>query len=630
MPPKRYTRKATNERYKGLQQLHKWLSRIDVEKDALQASPAIDRDHIQFFHKQADELFGGLLVTSYRQQNTNIPQTIASLQQSTEYFLDILKRYQVYKPQQFTALYNYADLPEKWRVMAPDVTEAIHDSGLSPHTFNPSISVLLNPGSYLDPGSRTRITDCNDVIGIDELLTKDIFNDMGISNINSLHTKIQRDGSLSIELKYNTSIISATFANTFVQTLGSPYFAGNATKNNWFNSANSTSNKNDAKLYILCKELGDTIQVYYAAKQNGFNMIRNKVCFFTNDSNAAYRCILLQAPACLSKPSLNSLKIFHYHPVMEDIARTWKKVQLDALLEHNDRIIREIDNVLNRGYYLQQNRRCITFNRTSAVAEFLRSCMKTIRDTTMQFKRQSSDGMSLATYSKLASGFKATRLFNQQVANRSVHSLFIKPTATSPLFPDYFGNFLYSQQSGGGITSEEEGDLEYGYNRRMALNNPTDYTTIDASIPDQHLPIMYVLNGIYTLLKGRYSEMSTAALRFMTEDIHSKLALYFSYAGVCLCSKPFLEAIVIAYETGVLQRMSHAEFLELYTPFEEEEDAKDPTSWEWKLLEAQVEKGNVEPYIKLMEVELEKPYEEPVEPRKLHSVKARTRKMRRV
>lgn len=137
-----------------MQNLHKVLSRIDVEKDALYADTPIRKESMIFFHQCANKLFGELPIVEYKRGSITEHILKESLAKSTSDFLQTLKKYNAYRPKQvILEMEKYTDLFSKFASIAPEIDEAIHDAGRSPYKYKPTINVILNPGSYLDPGN---------------------------------------------------------------------------------------------------------------------------------------------------------------------------------------------------------------------------------------------------------------------------------------------------------------------------------------------------------------------------------------------------------------------------------------------------------------------------------------------
>ena len=565
----------------ALTKLHRLLSRLDVEKDAILAHPPILAAKIAEFHSIADNLFGPMLVTRYRQANLERPTLHGSLQDSTEYFLDELKRQQVYRLHEFVSeIEGYTDLPNHFVAVAPHVKEAVHDSGLSPTIIHPSLCILINPASFLDPGSRTSEKPCDEPFGF---RTTQTLEEVGFPYINNIYATLH-NGICKATYTYKLS------QQVFDSSSPPPYFQGNAKKNTWFNTTHVPSHHDAANLYILCKELGDTLQAIYARNRSVYTLLPNQVCLFTNDVPLTYRCILLQVPACLAKRGASHRKTFHYHPAMESIKHQWQEAHLRALVDHNQDVMNEITRVLNHGQYYTVDR-SVRFSPTSRIARILEQCLQQIRETTQRFQAIPSHTMNLPQYAKLSRLFRACRVFNQRVVNETTQSLFINPSPSSRIFPSGFGTFLMQapqQQTGGFVRDAEQVELTEE-SPPYTKKSPIDYTQIDPTQEDAYPTHLYVLHGIWKQLSLQHPDWTDTFLRFRTEDIHAKLVIFFGYAEMPIWSEDFLKSIINAYDTNRLQ-MTHSEFADLYEPFCH---AAKEGDWEWNLLEAQVEKPDM-------------------------------------
>ncbi len=587
------TRKLRHDKWAStgdLQELHRSLSRLDVEKDALQASEYIKPNHLPFFHHIADNLFGDLLVISYK-RNGNTISARDSLQRSVILFNTLLQKHKAIRPRILQAD-NYTDLGRTFAALAPGITEAVHDCGISPRTINADIRIVLNPGSYIDPGSRTPYVDCDESVGFNEHPIS--LEALGFPNLQRFEAILNRDGSCQIQFVHRMKTHHFTFDSNYKTIF--PYFHGNAVKNAWFNAMTTTREDvsyETGELYVLCKELGDTLQVAYAQQRNEYNGIRNKVCVFSNDMNVGLRSILMQVPACISKSSETGKKTFQYHPAMDDIAISWKKLEADAVEAHNQRSINDINQVLNYGGFYTQTDKYIRFTRTSPIANMLREAIQQIQQQTRIFMSKPADAMNLATYSKLASVYKASRLFNKRVLNVSNRATFVEYDGRTHIFPKPFPFIEQFMTGGGNLVGDggvevTEGIVpEYSVDKRQY-----DYTSPEPLEPETHLPPTYVLHGLYSLLRERFTtnEKSDIHLRYMTEDIHSKLVQFYGFTGTPMWSRDFLQLIISAYLDGSWQHITYSEFAALHKAESDRMDEADEFSWEWKLMEAYVEK----------------------------------------
>ncbi len=223
--------------------LHRMLNRIDVEKDAVQPATSI-REGYSVFSDCADELFGKMEY-SYAQSDARVIRAIYN--------------YSTYVP---APLIITNMLPMHSSIVIPAYIElVIQDAGFSPKQHLPYLKNVVTPGSYLDPASRSP----GDIWSEFGTLDHDEFVSLGFHTIESLKSELYPDHSCEITLQFKDDApIVARFQSDFkVHSGHTHYFSGNTYKNSWFNSS---ANKKEGKRYILCKELRDTLQAYYALK----------------------------------------------------------------------------------------------------------------------------------------------------------------------------------------------------------------------------------------------------------------------------------------------------------------------------------------------------------------------------
>ena len=178
------------------------------------------------------------------------------------------------------------------------VNYAIQESGFAPSVYNPAIQTIITPASYIDPASRAKLADPNTLGYSGDLIPNVAFKVLGFEKaITSFKGVIQADNGLHIEMaRPSGSYIiqrTAEYGHKPYQEGQPDYFVGNTLKNTWFNGFNDDT----AQMYILCKELGDTLQVVYAKLIMGQDT-NMALCVFTVDQTVVARCRELGVPVC--------------------------------------------------------------------------------------------------------------------------------------------------------------------------------------------------------------------------------------------------------------------------------------------------------------------------------------------
>ena len=161
------------------------LNRMDAEKDATHvADRVIDMDT---FSNIADQLFDTLPRQGYSKSLTYFSSIMSTFVSKKAVYLEIkhaVSEHQFY---------------EKLKTLVPaEVKYGIQDAGMAPQLFKPDIQLIITPGSYLDPASRSPATI---KYGFDKVLTSADFKRIGFStHIDTLKASLSDSGSCKLEL----------------------------------------------------------------------------------------------------------------------------------------------------------------------------------------------------------------------------------------------------------------------------------------------------------------------------------------------------------------------------------------------------------------------------------------------
>jgi hypothetical protein len=239
------------------------------------------------------------------------------------------------------------------------VKYAIQDAGRNPIRYKDDLELLKTPGSYLDPASRTQTSQS---FGLTSRIVLSEFASFGmpyIAQLDSFVDEANTTCTIQIQFTYPKTVMAIFDINTYAprMTRDHMYFLGNDTKNRWFNTANvreySDSLLHDAYTYILVKELGDTLQAYYAKLflDRLDTSLRNTLCVFTNDIPMSMRCRLFNVPVVVidRETTQGSLYDSLYYPAPGIIDKDMQSVYANQCIVHNTCVIENIQKVITRG-----------------------------------------------------------------------------------------------------------------------------------------------------------------------------------------------------------------------------------------------------------------------------------------
>lgn len=536
-----YTRKRIGERKvnpDGLLEidLHRMLNRIDVEKDAVKCKESIYEGYDNFT-KCADALFGEMPKSSYEKSLDNVTNAI--------------NRYSIYKnePVEIGPIHALTS-----GVIPSYIKYIIQDAGIAPKQYLPYLQYVVTPGSYLDPASRPQgdiMSEFGTTLDYDEFIS------LGFSAVQSLKSVLHPDKSCIIQLNLqDPHAIQTVFHPNFSVKSGSPYFAGNTTKNQWFNDSRTYSQKEGAR-YIICKELGDILQAYYGMKFiERINIDPKKVCLFTNDTNLFLRCQLLNLQTIrIIKCGDKSNFLYHY-PVMSDVTSSFIEMYNSNLQAHNANVVKGINRVLRKNRFYRCNGEIVRFSSRSSIARILTQCIMEIQRRTEEFKSLSQLGASVNEYRKIAKLYMANEIFTLDVINHGMKSLFIQHSPGAPVFEPSFGNIL----SGGGATHSENDEITIEQSQLPEYEmRYTNFTLIN-TYGEQTDPTLLMLNTIYKYHNTYNSEWSENRKLFATELLFNMLYMLFDYYCYAIWDQSIIKELIEDYDTGFLGSMTYTKF----------------------------------------------------------------------
>lgn len=551
----RFTRKVSQANRRNPEKelqidLHIMLNRIDVEKDAVYTSVPI-RDRT-LFHAHADELFGPLPARTYAESVARM-KDIVKKYTSEKAFVVHIEEYEVGKLTEIEIVPSY-------------VTVGVQDAGISPKTYIPAIEILVTPGSYIDRCDRTKGSI---VYGFNRPLNERDCKDLGMSvHVKGVVPTLYSDGSCRIVVQRPGTTIDALFNNAYKPIVGDvAYFQGNREKNTWFNTDGADRTK--AHSLILVKELGDTLQAYYARLYiDSTRADRRSVCLFTNDEILTMRCQILFVPVLYNVNADKTDKLFYFYPVMDHVHTEFIRMYRSNLSKNNKVVIENIASVLAKKYCMYPNGRIVRFTQDSGFAKVLQECITEIQKQTATFLTYPIDTYQIEQVRRLSKYFHAVRIFNEKgVLNTGARALFITPTRDTRVFRDPWGAVVQRlvAQTGGG----DNEDVEIA---------PPPYSIPDyihVTEDEAQLSHIKTCNAIFAELHTDYPEKPVDEVYAHVENIHMLLYCYFGYIAESTSFKGFIVRLVDMYMDGTLW-MSYKEFEDMFASWSAEYDRLHP------------------------------------------------------
>jgi hypothetical protein len=293
------------------------------------------------------------------------PQKICWLQEpkSAKVKKHLKQRLQLYKnvPKKERGDWN----PDSESAKLPDTVKyAFHESGYNPMEVHPNMKIILTPGSYIDPGSRTKVGDITDGSPPAEVwshyskIRSDTFHALGfpytkISEFQGVHST----GIMTIDLTMINHKELIKIRDDYSVNQGSAdYFIGNQRKNEWLRDnqfKTDSVTKELAQKYILAKELGDTMQVIDAKLYMG--LPSGQVCVFTGDRVVTIRCHELGVPVCLKDTSERQFadlgRCYYYRPSLNPAKEFENRVssEIESAIKNNQNVVAQLEGILVEG-----------------------------------------------------------------------------------------------------------------------------------------------------------------------------------------------------------------------------------------------------------------------------------------
>lgn len=358
------------------QHLHEVINRCDVSKDG-RIKPDINK--VPVFLNVANKLFPAKLPGN--RENIGSKTILGLIEMA------------IMKPE-FRGLGTVEAIPcprsdTTTNFLGREYVYGVQDSGYSFTDINPIMTTqILTPGSYIDPAKRqpkgilfpyneTLLgNDGNNImqkIGFGDLNIKTNFDSKQLKdNIGEATTYMK--SNMEISKTFNNNIYNIDSIRNYYQNMHSitkngkniniDYFGGNKEKNKAIQNFNE-KNTEDVFWYILCKLLGDTLQVVYIyllfeLLKEEFN--NTNTCIFTCDNVVEIRCRLLGIPCCKQMKSEDDdadeedydekSKYFRNvnfsRPIQDPVTVTLSKINIfkEDCISNNNKVINTIRVIL--------------------------------------------------------------------------------------------------------------------------------------------------------------------------------------------------------------------------------------------------------------------------------------------
>jgi hypothetical protein len=260
--------------------LHEIITYYDMKKDAAATVPVTETGRNTILNPALDELIpdrNRITITQY----SDFFEALEAAMKDTIY-TKVKKIGRLQKDEWENDNINH--------ILPSFIKYAIEESFFKPKDFNNNIQVYLSIASYLDPYNGREKTrkafsydfnnDINERVSLgagETFINGKEIESIGIIGVKEIEGRINGgDWSCDTKITFNSPIKPRSVINRFNEkfvetgTSSKEFFLGNATKNKFINILRAAGNRRDAidktKVYLLCKEIGDALQVYLGNK----------------------------------------------------------------------------------------------------------------------------------------------------------------------------------------------------------------------------------------------------------------------------------------------------------------------------------------------------------------------------
>ena len=378
------------------QELNKFINRVDTEKDA-QISKLAVGDNAEYA-RIANILYGNTYNgKGYSDKVSRIKAAIAT---NPRYTANLTTQITWLKKPISTGP-GAPPEPEK----IAKINFAYQDSGNDPKSINPNITYVLTPGSYIDPASRGKGGVYFPAVGTPITISQALFNFFGFPNI-TFTGIINADLTCNVDLDtrtlggfLNSQIRSASFDHV---GFNKDYYTGNPQKNADILKLISDEPPDyiaKINMYLLCKELGDFLQILFALISILSTSYENVLqhCVFTTDAVVGARCTLMGIPYC-EQDHLKENKLIHsayYHAPQTDPEvnlANLKRIHKEHCIKNNNKIIFDLTKALIQGINVGGTAIQVSPEQQDPVRQYIQSIIESIGETNMVVSAYLSPG----------------------------------------------------------------------------------------------------------------------------------------------------------------------------------------------------------------------------------------------
>lgn len=539
--------------------IHRLLNVVDCMKDVLQVSTEdkITKDGFIGFISCMNYLFGI--------HNVSYKISYDKIHSNTQL-------YNKMNPIEFIINKTNHTNDEELYLIPYNILYSIQDSGISPIRFSNSITNIITPGSYIDPCKRSNIGILDN---LNTNITESEFKLLGFNNIVNLTTTQQIDNSclISISIK-NGTVINTIINNKFKPIAGDiNYFKGNSIKNNWFNNNTITSTNMIIGIsYILCKELGDTMQAYYLKRLHEKEIYKNKVALFTGDKLLTLRCRLFRVPVILSSTS-KGISTCNFYPATNSMTSSMKDVYYNQLLNHNNNVIVFINDAIKSKEILI-NKQLITIN--DNIETILKDIIANVNMIMDMIKLLDTNDMNYEEYRILLQSLSAFHMFykidNKYVLYDNIYKIFPVYNGKLGAIKDiiFESNKTLNELILEHVIPEQKGGSYKDIN--IVIDESKDFR-IDREYGEEEYNDainVIVCRNIYVILRDDIYKIKNNEkdklidIYLQTEDIYNILYHYFSYVGGVITRDSFLIYLINKYLNSNFKDYPISEFVKDY------------------------------------------------------------------
>ena len=456
-----------------MRKIHKIINKIDANKDARHARPPVDTNNGRPRFESAVDFMVGDKEFLY-----NTDQHLKDIEDFVVPPIEKIKS----RPEYYAFANSLGDTPILVSMLKPNnvkiiasvipetYTCAFVDAAANPKEYQPDIVVYETPAAFIDPGTRSKGEKLLPNVGKNDAIKIDLYN-YGFAPNSFFKASIRSDGRADLEIHFTGCIIKTIIdrngncQNLTINDSPGPddLFSGNPTKNEFLNTQNEPL---FAKAYVICKELGDTVQciILLALEKLYPDVINTSTSItFTPDIVFALRCRLLGVPCLLKKMVSNSMyrTLILYTGKVDPITQRQaiNNGVINQSISNNDTIKQALDTlIINRLFKLGSQEYTLSESGIKYIRDTIIVLIDKANEKLKELRAENTREHSYIKYE--ACKLKAFNLFGKSTdrPNMSIKTLFPKDSDInlSLRFGDGFGYKLKSENEnrGGGRTKQ--------------------------------------------------------------------------------------------------------------------------------------------------------------------------------